>query len=311
MSTLNFDWTVAEIGAKYDVIGYVLYPPVCKNILGRDRGDRKQYRMKLYNTVQQYVELFIETQSLDSEVYLNIAANFEGVICYIEDCEALSADTFQVSQDKITLSVLNLENNKINFQKFQKNPKILFDVDISLSTNSIETFICPDEMLSFMQNFQRLHRLRKMWMQFPAKKMEKIQSFMARDIFYREHKTYIEEIKIADRVFEIDPYKYLGHSKLVKSLLYNHIGQIQKIDDFGCSILLLVGEYHFILPKKQFPGVVSRVKLNRLVAFPFNVKIGDEKNRYTLKYDEMLTLVDDMESLRAVQQVIFKNLNRL
>ena len=134
---------------------------------------------------------------------------------------------------------------------------------------------------------------------------------MARDIFYREHKIYIEENAIADRVFEIDPYKYLGHSKLVKSLLYNHMGQITKIDDSGENVMLMVGEYRFILPKKQFPEVCSRVQLNRLIAFPFNVKIWDDKNNFTLKYDELLTLVDDMESLRAVQQVISKNVNRL
>ena len=298
-----YTWESTDLNETYDVLGYMLYPPHVKYIDGRERGDRKQYRCKLYQNVHNCIEVNVETKSLDSEVFINIAANFRGAMVYIEDCTAISSDIFEVDRSKITLTVINFDDNKVQFQKFDQNPSVIFNVDRSLSTHSIDSFICPTEMQSSIFDLKRLHRLRKTWMDFPAQKISNIKSLMAREIYHREHRQFIEQKEIAERVHEIDPYKYIStENKITKKLLYNHVGFLDEINQQGEIIEFSMGDVQFVLQKSAFPKVCEKMKPYRLIVFPFNVKAMDE-NTYTLKYDELLTLEDDRDNLNALQQV--------
>ena len=133
--------------------------------------------------------------------------------------------------------------------------------------------------------------------------MEKIQNAMGREMFRREHKQYIEDKEINQRIFETDPFKYISNSKIVKGLLFNHLGFVNKVISTKDELELLVGEFKFKLPKQLFPGVCGIIREKKLVAFPLNVKTTNEQNVFTLKYDEFLALVDDDDSLSAVREV--------
>ena len=87
MGTEAYNWERAEIGRTYDVVGFLNYLPKRYFLGGREWGDRKTYHLKLYNTVHQMIDVFVETKSMHSEVFLNIATNFQGALIYIEDCE--------------------------------------------------------------------------------------------------------------------------------------------------------------------------------------------------------------------------------
>ena len=298
-----YTWREIDLNKTYDVLGYMLYPPHVKNIDGRERGDRKQYRCKLYQNIHNVIEVNVETKSLESEVFVNVAANFRGALVYIEDCTPISSDIFEVDRSKITLTVINFDDNKVPFQKFDKNPNVIFSVDQSLSTNSIDSFICPTEMQSSIFDFKRLHRLRKTWMGFPPQKICNIKSLMAREIYHREHRQFIEEKETAQRIHEIDPYKYISNEKpIAKKLLYNHVGFIRKISQQEGMLEFSIGGFQFVLKKSEFPKVCERMTTNRLIVFPFNVRALNE-NTYTLKYDQMLILEDDRDNLNALQQV--------
>lgn len=298
-----YDWNQrAVIGRTYDIIGFLSYVPKCHFLSGRERGDRKTYHLKLYNTVNNLVDVFVETKSIESEVYLNIATNFQGALIYIEDCEAIAGDIFQLDKTHITLTCINFHQNKENFLKFEKYPDVIFHVDESLSTGSIDTFIVPPEMQDTVLNAMRLSRLRKTFMTFSSEKLEKIKSFFARELFYRERGAYIDQREVNEKIFSIDPFKYLESADIVKGLIYNHCGIVNALVDSGDQLTLTIGGFKFVLEKSQFPGICEHIRLSSLIIFPHNVILTHE-NIFSLKNDSFLTLVDDMDSLSSVVQV--------
>ena len=48
---------------------------------------------------------------------VNIATNFQGALIYIQDCEPITGDTFQVDRTDITLTCVNYDMSKNNFKK--------------------------------------------------------------------------------------------------------------------------------------------------------------------------------------------------
>ena len=239
---------------------------------------------------------------MKSEVFLNIATNFKGAFVYIEDCEALSNDTFSVDRTNITLTCVTFEMNRGNFKKFEKTPNTIFEVDMSLSTNSIETFIVPSMMQDMTLNAKRLSNLRQRFIDFPPEKLEKVKNIFAKEIFYRENRRYLEEKEIDEKIFSLDPFKYLETADIVPDLLYNHIGIVSSLADSGDELTLTVSGYKFCLKRCKFPGVCERIKLDRFISFPHNV-IKMAENIFSLKNDSFLTLADDIESLSSVIEV--------
>ena len=303
MAAQAYTWEKAEIGRLYDVVGFLNYLPKRHFLGGREWGERKTYHLKLYNSVHQMIDVFVETKSMKSEVFLNIATNFQGALIYIEDCEALSNDTFQVDRTNITLTCVNFRMNKSNFKKFEKHPSTIFEVDMSLSTNSVDTFIVPSMMQDMVLNAKRLSNLRKRFFDFPPEKLEKVKNIFAKEIFHRENHGYLEQKEINEKIFTLDPFKYLETSDIVPDLRYNHCGIVNSLVDSGDEVVLTVSGYKFCLKRCKLPGVCERIRVGRLICFPYNVVVSDIKNIFSLKTDLFLTLVDDMESLSSVFEV--------
>ena len=302
MGTEAFTWERAEIGRTYDIVGFLNYLPKRYFLGGREWGDRKTYHLKLYNTVHQMIDVFVETKSMHSEVFLNIATNFQGALIYIEDCEALSNDTFQLDRTNITLTCVTFEMNKSTFKTFEKNPNTIFEVDMSLSTNSVDSFIVPPMMLDMALNAKRLSNLRKRFMDFSPEKLQKVKNIFAKEIFNRENSGYLEQKELNQKIFSIDPFKYLETADIVRDLVYNHIGMVRTLVDSGDELTLTVSGYKFCIKKCKFPGVCERIRLGRFICFPHNVVLLAE-NIFSLKTDAILTLADDIESLSSVIEV--------